>query len=463
MRGRDGWQSDVRRGGPEYRGPYLLRASGQEIAIERDYTILGREPSACHILLEDDVVSRRHAALELDASGSITVVDLASANGTFVNGLRVVRHVLGDGDRVGFGPGGEVELVYRAGVLGAVAPDHSAGETGAGRRLTPPLPSAPTFTPQVTFAGPSDPSSARLAPETVRLDGLTEKSFMQKVCATCSAALDHDATFCPSCSAPVSMLPEIVCPQCGKSISANSKFCKYCAFNLAGAGVHTAEPPPPYGAPAVPPRAAGAQLFNAPPPITAATFVEAGPTGGGASQPGAGGVPFEAAPPPAAFNVPSTFDTSSPFNQPPAHVGPPPPAFNAPTSPYAPAFSIEASASAGQPSAFGSTTPSGSAAPYGVAPTAQAPASAGANADKGSLITSAGAAIVVICLFLPWVQFSCGGYVRTVSGAQVANSDGSLWVVFGEEFKLPLLGDMAMNLADRQGAGGPPSLGRRAT
>src|SRR5215210_3746016 len=51
---------------------------------------------------------------------------------------------------------------------------------------------------------------------------------MPDTCPKCSAALDMDAIFCPSCAAPVN--PQ--CPKCGKSVSADAKFCKYCAFDL---------------------------------------------------------------------------------------------------------------------------------------------------------------------------------------------------------------------------------------
>src|SRR5437868_6067128 len=53
-----------------------------------------------------------------------------------------------------------------------------------------------------------------------------------KVCSECSAPLDVDARFCPSCAAPVLLHSTLNCPKCGKSVSATSKFCKYCAADL---------------------------------------------------------------------------------------------------------------------------------------------------------------------------------------------------------------------------------------
>lgn len=62
---------------------------------------LGRDP-ACTVRLPAEDVSRRHARVTLDAEGHV-VVDLASTNGTWVNGRRVDVHRLQAGDRVRLG------------------------------------------------------------------------------------------------------------------------------------------------------------------------------------------------------------------------------------------------------------------------------------------------------------------------------------------------------------------------
>src|SRR5262245_51684646 len=48
--------------------------------------LLGSSP-ACAVRLEDPSVSRRHAALEVEA-GALRLFDLGSTNGTLVNGIR---------------------------------------------------------------------------------------------------------------------------------------------------------------------------------------------------------------------------------------------------------------------------------------------------------------------------------------------------------------------------------------
>lgn len=66
--------------------------------IERDRVVIGRAEGA-GIRLEDQAVSKQHAAIELVGNDHI-LQDLGSANGTFVNGTRVTRHLLRHGDLV---------------------------------------------------------------------------------------------------------------------------------------------------------------------------------------------------------------------------------------------------------------------------------------------------------------------------------------------------------------------------
>jgi diguanylate cyclase (GGDEF)-like protein len=62
---------------------------------------LGRD-AGCAVRLPADDVSRRHARIAADAEGHL-LVDLASTNGTWVNGRRVDVHRLRAGDRVRLG------------------------------------------------------------------------------------------------------------------------------------------------------------------------------------------------------------------------------------------------------------------------------------------------------------------------------------------------------------------------
>ena len=74
---------------------------GTQHHIRGGVSTIGRKPES-DIVINDQNVSRRHA--ELHAVGdNYELVDLGSTNGSKVNGQRVRRHPLSDGDQVTFG------------------------------------------------------------------------------------------------------------------------------------------------------------------------------------------------------------------------------------------------------------------------------------------------------------------------------------------------------------------------
>ena len=76
--------------------------NGQVFSLEGPELVIGRSPRA-GLRLSDEGVSRRHALL-IRARGHYFIQDLDSSNGTFLEGRRVKRAPLMEGDLVQFGP-----------------------------------------------------------------------------------------------------------------------------------------------------------------------------------------------------------------------------------------------------------------------------------------------------------------------------------------------------------------------
>ncbi len=78
-------------------------------------TNIGRDGQSNDIVLDDPAVSRQHAKIRLEEGTrkrepQFYIYDLASANGTFVNGRRIQRQLLKDGDQIRLG---ETTLVFK--------------------------------------------------------------------------------------------------------------------------------------------------------------------------------------------------------------------------------------------------------------------------------------------------------------------------------------------------------------
>jgi hypothetical protein len=99
-----------------------------EVELQGTVAILGRDPS-CDLVINDVKCSRRHAVMEAGPDG-LVVRDSGSANGVFVNGRKVDRVALKQGDEVKLG---DVTLTVLpeevAGTL-VMAPDEYGGGSG---------------------------------------------------------------------------------------------------------------------------------------------------------------------------------------------------------------------------------------------------------------------------------------------------------------------------------------------
>ncbi len=91
-----------------------LEVDGERYPLLGPMTVLGRDDSA-DIILDDPGISRRHCEVRVTADGprySATLRDLASTNGTYVNGEQHDATRLADGDRITVG---RTTVHYRTG------------------------------------------------------------------------------------------------------------------------------------------------------------------------------------------------------------------------------------------------------------------------------------------------------------------------------------------------------------
>ena len=98
---------------------------GQEIGVQhfdREIIKIGRLASA-HLKLDDPRVSRIHAVIEVGNGGQdISIIDMGSAEGTFVNGEKVTKIKLREGDEIRLGDTRLVLGIERGHLPAAVDP-----------------------------------------------------------------------------------------------------------------------------------------------------------------------------------------------------------------------------------------------------------------------------------------------------------------------------------------------------
>jgi pSer/pThr/pTyr-binding forkhead associated (FHA) protein len=77
--------------------------AGSKVAVKKDRFLIGRSPK-CHLSAGSTAISRQHSVI-MRHDGKVTIRDLGSRNGTFVNGKKVTEEVeLSSGDELAVGP-----------------------------------------------------------------------------------------------------------------------------------------------------------------------------------------------------------------------------------------------------------------------------------------------------------------------------------------------------------------------
>lgn len=125
------------------RAPIVVVAAGKEWEIDSGTATIGRDPNA-RIVLEDRLVSRNHACFSIQADGTVVVQDLHSANGVFVNGVKLSRPdaALCEGDRLLLGTTEISVFGVRGSVIVSVDPK-VADRAPESRTLRSPVHEAP--------------------------------------------------------------------------------------------------------------------------------------------------------------------------------------------------------------------------------------------------------------------------------------------------------------------------------
>jgi pSer/pThr/pTyr-binding forkhead associated (FHA) protein len=90
---------------------YIVRGpkAGRDFRL-RSETTIGRDTARCDVILSDNNVSAKHARIKREG-GEFVLYDLASLNGTFLNGKKVQKQILSDDDEIRVG---STTLIFKA-------------------------------------------------------------------------------------------------------------------------------------------------------------------------------------------------------------------------------------------------------------------------------------------------------------------------------------------------------------
>jgi pSer/pThr/pTyr-binding forkhead associated (FHA) protein len=255
--------------------------------------VVGRDASA-GLVIDDPEASRRHASLMLDGS-TLTVEDLGSTNGTFVNGARIsAPQELGNGDKLRIGttvfevhaeePAAAEEEV-QATRVGTALPDLDDLQVTAPRQVPdfakdePPAGPPTEEQPAAAEAAPAPPSPEPVAPEPIQptAANIPQVPEPPTPAPVAPEPIQPTAAGIPQPPAPTNAPPPSAGPPGGIA-------------GPPGGGPEAGPPPPPGGAPP-PPSPAPPPPSAPPPPPSAPPPGFAPPPAGPPVQYGGGGVP----------------------------------------------------------------------------------------------------------------------------------------------------------------------------
>ncbi len=124
----------------------------REVPLRKPSIVIGRDVS-CQIRIPTDAVSRRHCEITQEGT-KLSIKDLGSSNGTFVNRRRITQSELAAGDVISVGP---MVLVVRADGNPRTIDSGTALSMGPGAAAPAPAPAAKTAA--AAKRSPGKPSS----------------------------------------------------------------------------------------------------------------------------------------------------------------------------------------------------------------------------------------------------------------------------------------------------------------
>lgn len=253
-----------------FKGDSLVREERLSLSVIK----IGKVPSA-HLKLDDETVSRTHAIIEVNGPGDVSIIDLGSLKGTFVNGQKVNKAKLQTGDSIVVGET-RIELAIGA---DALAPEDAPTRVGL------------TAAPEVIASAPRPTGAMPVAAPPVFQSSVPSLATPPPRPPTSSFAAAVPA-------APTTSSFAVPAPAVGASTSSFTS-------------------PSSFGAPTPPPAPPASQSFTSstPPPVapsrppapSTSSFPVAAPSAAAAPP------PSPAFAPPPAFSPPPGLPGASPF------------------------------------------------------------------------------------------------------------------------------------------------------
>jgi hypothetical protein len=140
--------------------PFRLRYMQHDLELSEGQFAVGRNAS-CQLSLDDPLVSRRHALLNVSKEG-VSVEDLKSRNGVLVNGRRIDDvHALRAGDKITIGSQEMILVESRGGPTAHITSGGIPKMTLS--KLEAALQAVPEEQSSVSFSGVSIPSSSSVS------------------------------------------------------------------------------------------------------------------------------------------------------------------------------------------------------------------------------------------------------------------------------------------------------------